>query len=66
MYEEHIIQVTDADKILFQCLNVEQMDAYETIISTIDSPNGGVFLVDGPRCTEKMFLYRALLGTIQS
>jgi ATP-dependent DNA helicase PIF1 len=42
------------------------MDAYKTIMSTIDSPNGGIFFIDGPGGTEKTFLYRALLGIVRS
>jgi hypothetical protein len=49
IYEEDIIHVIDVDENLSQSINVEQMAAYETTISTIDSPNGGVVLVDGPR-----------------
>jgi ATP-dependent DNA helicase PIF1 len=42
------------------------MDEYKTIISTVDSPNGGVFFIDGPGGMGKTFLYRVLLGIVWS
>ena len=48
IYEEHIIEVNEEDKNLHKSLNTEQMAAYKTIMSTVDSPNGGVFFIDGP------------------
>jgi ATP-dependent DNA helicase PIF1 len=66
IYEEHIIEVNEEDKNLHKSLNSEQMVAYNTIISTVDSPNGGVFFIDGPGGTGKTFFYRALLGIIRS
>jgi ATP-dependent DNA helicase PIF1 len=66
IYEERIIEVNEEDKNLHKSLNTEQMAAYKTIMSTIDSPNGGVFFIDGPGGIGKTFLYRALLGTIWS
>jgi ATP-dependent DNA helicase PIF1 len=35
-------------------------------MSTIESPNGGVFFIDGPGCMGKTFLYRVLLETVRS
>jgi hypothetical protein len=66
IYEEHIIEVNEEDKNLHKSLNTKQMAAYKTIISTVNSPNGGVFFIDGPRGKGKTFLYRALLGTVRS
>jgi ATP-dependent DNA helicase PIF1 len=66
IYEECIIEVNEEDKNLHKSLNTEQMAAYKTIMSIVDSPNGGVFFIDGLRGTRKTFLYRALLGTIRS
>jgi ATP-dependent DNA helicase PIF1 len=66
IYEECIIEVNEEDKNLYKSLNSEQMIAYKTIMSTVDSPNGGVFFIDGPGGTEKTFLYRALPGTVRS
>jgi ATP-dependent DNA helicase PIF1 len=56
--------VNEEDKNLHESLNTEQFTAYKTIMSTIESPNGGVFFIDGPGGTGKTFLYRALLGTV--
>jgi hypothetical protein len=58
--------VNEEDKNLHKSLNTEQMATYKTIISTVDSPNGGVFFIDGLGSTRKTFLYRALLGIVQS
>jgi ATP-dependent DNA helicase PIF1 len=66
IYEERIIEVNEEDKNLHKSLNIEKMAAYKTIMSTVDSPNGGVFFIDGPGGTEKTFLYRALLRTVRS
>jgi ATP-dependent DNA helicase PIF1 len=56
--------VNEEDKNLHKSLNTEQMAAYKTIMSTVDSPNGDVFFIDGPGGTRKTFLYTTLLGTI--
>jgi ATP-dependent DNA helicase PIF1 len=64
IYEERIIEVNEEDKNLHESLNTKQFAAYKTIISTIESPDGGVFFIDGPGGTGKTFLYRALLGTV--
>jgi ATP-dependent DNA helicase PIF1 len=66
IYEEHIIEVNEEDKNLHKSLNTKQMAAYKTIMSTVDSPNGGVFFIDGLGGTGKTFLHRVLLGTVQS
>jgi hypothetical protein len=66
IYEERIIEVNEEDKNLHKSLNIEKMATYKTIMSTVDSPNGGVFFIDGPGGTEKTFLYRALLRTVRS
>jgi ATP-dependent DNA helicase PIF1 len=58
--------VNEEDKNLHKSLNTEQMAAYKTIMSIVDSSNGGVFFIDGARGTRKTFLYRALLGTVRS
>jgi hypothetical protein len=64
--EIYEVEVNEEDKSLYESLNTEQFTAYNTIMSTIESPNGGVFFIDGPRGTGKTFLYRALLETVQS
>jgi hypothetical protein len=66
IYEEHIIEVNEENKNLHKSLNTEQLAAYKTIMSTVDSPNGGVFFIDGLGGTGKTFLYRALLRTVRS
>jgi ATP-dependent DNA helicase PIF1 len=66
IYEERIIEVNEEDKNLHKSFNTEQMATYKTIMSTVDSPNGGIFFIDGPEGTGKTFLYRALLGTVRS
>jgi ATP-dependent DNA helicase PIF1 len=66
IYKEHIIEVNEEDKNLHKSLNTEQMATYKTIMSTVDSLNGGVLFMDGPRGTGKTFLYRMLLGTVWS
>jgi ATP-dependent DNA helicase PIF1 len=66
IYEEHIIEVNEEDKNLHKSLNTEQMATYKTIMSTVGSSNGEVFFINGPGGTGNTFLYRALLGTVQS
>jgi ATP-dependent DNA helicase PIF1 len=66
IYKERIIEVNEEDKNLHEPLNTEQFASYKIVMSTIDSPNGGVFFIDDPGGTGKTFLYRALLGTVQS
>ena len=46
--------------------NEEQQAAYNEIMSSVDTEDGGLFFVDGPGGTEKTYLYRALLATICS
>jgi ATP-dependent DNA helicase PIF1 len=66
IFEEASVEVDIDDVSLVESLNPEQMDAYEEIMSTIDSDQGGRFSMDGPGGTEKTFLYRSLLATLQS
>jgi hypothetical protein len=58
--------VNEEDNNLHKSLNTEQMAAYKTIMSTVDSLNSGVFFIDGLGETGKTFLYRELLGSIRS
>jgi ATP-dependent DNA helicase PIF1 len=58
--------LNEEEKNLNESLNTEQFAAYKTIMSTIESLNGGVLFIDGPGGTGKTFLYRALLGTVRS
>jgi hypothetical protein len=50
---------------LSDTLNEEQRAAYDEIMSSVDTEDGGLF-VDGPGRTRKTYLYRALLATIRS
>ncbi|XP_010233543.1 uncharacterized protein LOC104583348 [Brachypodium distachyon] len=63
--EESNIQVDVADTSLASSLNAEQRSAYDEILAAVDSGAGGVFFVDGPGCTRKTFLYRALLAKLR-
>jgi len=51
---------------LSDTLNEEQWAAYDEIMSSVDTEDGGLFFVDGPGRTEKTYLYRTLLATICS
>ena len=46
-------------------LNPEQRYAYDEILATINSGQGGVFFVDGPGGTGKTYLYKALLAKVR-
>ena len=52
------------DVSLVDSLNPKQRNAYEEIMATVDSDQGGFFFVDGPGGTGKTFLYRSLLATL--
>jgi hypothetical protein len=47
-------------------LNCEQHHAYDSILSSTDSVNGGVFFVYGLGRTRKTFLYKTLLARVCS
>ena len=51
---------------LSDTLNEEQRAAYDEIMSSVDTEDGGLFFMDGPGGTGKTYLYRALLATICS
>jgi len=51
---------------LSDTLNKGQQAAYDEIMSSIDTEDGGLFFVDGPGGTGKTYLCRALLATIRS
>jgi ATP-dependent DNA helicase PIF1 len=42
------------------------MVSYKNIKSVVESPNGGVFFIDGPGGTEMTLLYKALHGIVES
>ncbi|WVZ76660.1 hypothetical protein U9M48_024616 [Paspalum notatum var. saurae] len=65
IYEESIIEVDPDHDALATSLNAEQRSAYDEILAAMDSGEGGVFFVDGPKGTGKTFLYKALLATVR-
>uniref|UniRef100_K3YMG7 ATP-dependent DNA helicase n=1 Tax=Setaria italica TaxID=4555 RepID=K3YMG7_SETIT len=46
--------------------NLQDRDAYNDIMSKVDTEQDGLFFVDGPGGTGKTFLYKALLGTLHN
>ena len=66
IFEEASVEVDIDDVSLVDSLNPEQRNAYEEIMATVDSDQGGLFFVDGPGGTGKTFLYRALLAILRS
>lgn len=63
--EETSIEIDQDHSTLSSSLNLEQRYAFEKILSSIESGDGGVFFVDGPGGTGKTFLYRALLARVR-
>jgi hypothetical protein len=66
IFEEASIETNEDDVALSDTLNEEQRVAYDEIMSSVDTEDGGLFFVDGPGGTEKTYLYRALLATIRN
>ena len=66
IFEEASVEVDIDDVSLVDSLNPEQRNAYEEIMATVDSDQGGLFFVDGPGGTGKTFLYKSLLTTLRS
>jgi superfamily II DNA or RNA helicase len=66
IFEEASIEANEDDVALSDTLNEEQRAAYDEIMSSVDTEDGGLFFVDGPGGTGKTYLYRALLATIRS
>ncbi|XP_062179400.1 uncharacterized protein LOC133884010 [Phragmites australis] len=64
--EESMIEVDREHICLEDSLNPEHMYAYNEILAEVDSGNGGVFFVDGPRGTRKTYLYKSLLAKVRS
>ena len=52
--------------LLCDSLNAEQRFVYGEIMAAVCSKQGGLFFVDGPGGTGKIFLYRALLAKLRS
>jgi hypothetical protein len=66
IFEEASIEANKDDVALSDTLNEEQRAAYDKIMSSVDTEDGGLLFVDGPSGTRKTYLYRALLTTIYS
>ena len=66
IFEEASIEANEDDVALSDILNQEQRTAYDEIMSSVDTEDGGLFFVDGPSGTKKTYLYRAPLATIRS
>ncbi|XP_066344343.1 uncharacterized protein [Miscanthus floridulus] len=66
IFEEASIEANEDDVALLDTLNKEQQATYDDIMSSIDTEDRGLFIVDGPSGTKKTYLYRALLVTICS
>ena len=64
--KEKSIQVPHEDYDAETKLNLEQEVAYTIIMERINSGRSGVFFIDGPRGTNKTFLYRVLLAQVRS
>ena len=63
--EESTIEVDPEHIGLSSFLNPEKIYAYDEILATINSGQGGVFFVDGPGGTGKTYLYKALLAKVR-
>jgi ATP-dependent DNA helicase PIF1 len=66
IFEEASVKQNPEDVLLCDSLNAEQRSAYDEIMVTVCSKQGGLFFVDGPGGTGKTFLYRALLAKLCS
>jgi ATP-dependent DNA helicase PIF1 len=66
IFEEASIEQNPKDVLLCESLNIEQRSAYDEIMATVCSKQGGLFFVDGPRGTGNTFLYRALFAKLHS
>ena len=66
IFEEASIEANKDGVALSDTLNEEQWVAYDEIMSSVDTEDGGLFFVDGPGGTGKTYLYRALLATVCS
>ena len=66
IFEKASVEQNPEDVLLCDSLNAEQRSAYDEIMATVYSKQGGLFFVDGPDGTGKTFLYRALLAKLRS
>ncbi|PKU84908.1 ATP-dependent DNA helicase PIF1 [Dendrobium catenatum] len=47
------------------CLNIEQKNAYDEIISHVNKKQNDMFSIDGSGGTGKIYLYRAILAKLR-
>ena len=66
IFEEASVEQNLEDVLLCDSLNAEQRFAYDEIMATVYSKQGGLFFVNGPGGTGNTFLYRALLAKLHS
>lgn len=63
---EQSVPILSRDLLARQSLNHAQAKAYSIIMECVDRNSGGVFFVNGPGGTGKMYLYHAVLVTVRS
>jgi hypothetical protein len=51
---------------LISSLNSEQLNGFNDIMNHVKNQKGRIFFVDGPGCTGKTYLYKALLAKVCS
>ncbi|GKF13607.1 ATP-dependent DNA helicase PIF1-like protein, partial [Tanacetum coccineum] len=66
LQEEYSIVMEEEHLVASNSLNSDQRDAYDEILRHVDNDIPGVFFIDGPGGTGKMFLYKALLAKVWS
>ncbi|GJZ52509.1 ATP-dependent DNA helicase PIF1-like protein [Tanacetum coccineum] len=66
VHEDCSIVVQEEDILAQHFLNIDQKNAYDTIMRHVDVDSPGVFFIDGPGGIGKTFLYKALLATVRS
>ncbi|KAK7260859.1 hypothetical protein RIF29_27158 [Crotalaria pallida] len=64
--EEQEVQIPHSDLDAVNDLNVDQLNAFNAIMSAVENRQCQVFFVDGPGGTGKTFLYRALIARLRS
>ncbi|GJT62833.1 ATP-dependent DNA helicase PIF1-like protein [Tanacetum coccineum] len=66
LQEEYSIVVEEEHLVAFDSLNSDHRDAYDEILRHVDNDISGMFFIDGPGGTRKMFLYKAFLAKVRS
>ncbi|XP_029144547.1 uncharacterized protein [Arachis hypogaea] len=64
--EELSVEVPREDLCSITRLNNDQSKAFKCIMNTIDRRESGVFFVDGPGGSGKIFLYRAIIAELRN